>query len=205
MAYNRYTDPPYYITAYGLAVKHGYQGTEEEWLASLQGHDAYTEAVNAGYEGTEQEFYAMLAAAADTAENMPLYLRYSEDAQTPFAIAVCDINGLKKVNDLKRHPTGDKYIVNACRIICDQFKHSPVFRIGGDEFVAILQGNDYREREELQVRFMNQNGSRAKVDEIVIACGLSAWRPDAKESFEEVFKRANEKMYQNKLKLITID
>ena len=87
MAYNRYTDPPYYITAYGLAVKHGYQGTEEEWLASLQGHDAYTEAVNAGYEGTEQEFYAMLAAAADTAENMPLYLRYSEDAQTLFEAA----------------------------------------------------------------------------------------------------------------------
>ena len=87
MAYNRYTDPPYYITAYGLAVKHGYQGTEEEWLASLQGHDAYTEAVKAGYEGTEQEFYAMLAAAADTAENMPLYLRYSEDAQTLFEAA----------------------------------------------------------------------------------------------------------------------
>ncbi len=47
MAYNRYTDPPYYITAYGLAVKHGYQGTEEEWLASLQGHDVF---------GTEMRF-----------------------------------------------------------------------------------------------------------------------------------------------------
>lgn len=27
----------YYITAYGIAVKHGYTGTEEEWLASLRG------------------------------------------------------------------------------------------------------------------------------------------------------------------------
>ena len=30
-------NPPYYLTAYGLAVKHGYTGTEEEWLASLKG------------------------------------------------------------------------------------------------------------------------------------------------------------------------
>lgn len=29
--------PPYYFTAYGLALKHGYRGTEEEWLASLAG------------------------------------------------------------------------------------------------------------------------------------------------------------------------
>lgn len=59
-----YSNPPYYLTAYGLAVKHGFTGTEEEWLASLQGHDAYTEAVEAGYEGTETEFYAELADAA---------------------------------------------------------------------------------------------------------------------------------------------
>lgn len=59
-----YSNPPYYITAYGLAVKHGYSGTEEQWLASLQGHDAYTEAVEAGFEGTEEQFYALLAAAA---------------------------------------------------------------------------------------------------------------------------------------------
>lgn len=33
----RYENPPYYITAYGLAVKRGYKGTLDEWLASLQG------------------------------------------------------------------------------------------------------------------------------------------------------------------------
>lgn len=59
-----YSNPPYYLSAYGIAVKHGYTGTETEWLASLQGHDAYTEAVAAGYQGTEEEFYAELADAA---------------------------------------------------------------------------------------------------------------------------------------------
>ena len=35
-----YVYPPYYVTAYAIAVKHGFEGTEEEWLASLQGKDA---------------------------------------------------------------------------------------------------------------------------------------------------------------------
>ena len=30
-------EPPYYFTAYGIAVKHGFQGTEEQWLESLKG------------------------------------------------------------------------------------------------------------------------------------------------------------------------
>lgn len=59
-----YNNPPYYLTAYGIAVKHGFTGTEAEWLASLQGTDAYAAAVAAGYTGTEAEFYDELAAAA---------------------------------------------------------------------------------------------------------------------------------------------
>lgn len=35
MAY--YENPPYYLTAYGIAVKHGFRGSEEEWLESLRG------------------------------------------------------------------------------------------------------------------------------------------------------------------------
>ena len=32
-----YENPPYYLSAYGIAVKYGFQGTEEEWLESLKG------------------------------------------------------------------------------------------------------------------------------------------------------------------------
>lgn len=49
--------PRYFLTAYGIAVKHGYQGTEEEWLASLT---AYGMAVAMGYEGTETEWLQKL-------------------------------------------------------------------------------------------------------------------------------------------------
>jgi GGDEF domain-containing protein len=51
-----------------------------------------------------------------------------------------DLNDLKHINDRYGHERGDEYIVNCCRLICQVFKHSPVFRIGGDEFVALLRG-----------------------------------------------------------------
>ena len=60
-----------------------------------------------------------------------------------FAIAMFDVNNLKLVNDNNGHDAGDEYLNRACHLICNIFKHSPVFRIGGDEFVAILTGDDY--------------------------------------------------------------
>ena len=43
-------------SAYEIALAHGYTGTEEEWLQSLQGKSAYEIAVEHGYEGTEEEW-----------------------------------------------------------------------------------------------------------------------------------------------------
>ena len=50
-------------SAYEIAVEHGYQGTEEQWLDSLKGADgksAYEIAVEHGYVGTEEQWLASL-------------------------------------------------------------------------------------------------------------------------------------------------
>lgn len=47
-------------SAYEIAVQDGYEGTEEEWLLSLQGKSAYEIAVELGYEGTEEQWIASL-------------------------------------------------------------------------------------------------------------------------------------------------
>ena len=47
-------------SAYEEAVKQGYDGTEEEWLDSLNGTTAYEAAVKGGYTGTESEFNNIL-------------------------------------------------------------------------------------------------------------------------------------------------
>ena len=66
-----------------------------------------------------------------------------------FAVVMIDMNNLKQVNDDHGHKAGDLYIKGCCHMICDAFKHSPVFRIGGDEFVVLLQGTDYENRRQI--------------------------------------------------------
>lgn len=66
-----------------------------------------------------------------------------------FAVLVCDINGLKDINDTFGHDFGDMLIIDACKLICKVFKRSPVYRIGGDEFVVLLEHGDYENYPEL--------------------------------------------------------
>ena len=66
-----------------------------------------------------------------------------------FSVVVCDVNGLKHVNDTLGHKAGDEYICAACDMICEIYDHSPVYRLGGDEFTVVLSGHDYDIREEL--------------------------------------------------------
>ena len=72
--------------------------------------------------------------------------RLGKGTLSELAIVVCDVNGLKMINDTRGHQAGDEYIRMACRMICDVFSHSPVYRVGGDEFVVILTGRDYENR-----------------------------------------------------------
>lgn len=117
-----------------------------------------------------------------------------KDAQ--FAIVMCDLNDLKLVNDKYGHSAGDDYIRLGCRFICDTFKHSPVFRIGGDEFVLIVEGRDYDNIEnlvfELQKISLDQNSG------CVVACGYSKYRIDVNDFVADVFNRADNNMYENK-------
>ena len=119
----------------------------------------------------------------------------------PFAVVVCDVNGLKTVNDTLGHQAGDKLIQSASEMICSTYKHSPVFRVGGDEFVAILSGQDYDQRVVLMAEMLKQNRRNRESEGVVIACGASEWRPDEDNRFEAVFDRADAAMYDNKQEL----
>lgn len=119
----------------------------------------------------------------------------------PFAIAVCDVNGLKTVNDTLGHKAGDEYIKAASKIVCDTFKHSPVFRVGGDEFVAILKGDDFESRDDLAKTFMNIAKHNAEEEKVVVACGISVFDKKHDKNVSEVFERADALMYKNKIAL----
>lgn len=52
------------LSAYELAVQYGYDGSMQDWLASLSGKSAYEIAVENGYSGTEEDWISALEAAA---------------------------------------------------------------------------------------------------------------------------------------------
>ena len=80
----------------------------------------------------------------------------ADPEHTHFAVCFFDCNDLKIINDRYGHDKGDIYLKGACATICQVFSHSPVFRIGGDEFAAILRNREYERREEL-LEQVNEN------------------------------------------------
>ncbi|MBR2090684.1 MAG: GGDEF domain-containing protein [Fibrobacter sp.] len=118
-----------------------------------------------------------------------------------FAIAICDVNELKTVNDTQGHKAGDEYIRSASKLICDTFKHSPVFRIGGDEFVAILRGSDFESRENLEKKFKDTVKYNAEEKKVVVACGIADFDKLNDKNVSAVFERADALMYKDKMSL----
>ncbi|MCH1942408.1 diguanylate cyclase [Holdemania massiliensis] len=119
-----------------------------------------------------------------------------------FAVVVLDINDLKHVNDHFGHDFGDMMIISACKLICKTFLHSPVYRIGGDEFVVILENADYVNYKELLENFQlaidDYNASSDADSQLSIARGIAIYNSDIDLVFSNVFKRADDAMYQNK-------
>ena len=120
-----------------------------------------------------------------------------------FAIVMCDLNYLKRINDTLGHKAGDEALIRASRMICRSFPLSSVFRIGGDEFVVILTDMEYDERERLleEFRIMLQNEVLSTdniFDKTSIAFGCSAFNRQKDTSFAEVFERADKAMYADK-------
>ena len=113
-------------------------------------------------------------------------------------VIVFDVNDLKKDNDNLGHEEGDKYIIAGCNMICGQFQHSPVYRIGGDEFVVILEGDDYRDRVSLLDEFDRQMEQNRLEGKLVISTGLDIFRPGRDIDFNSIFERADQRMYERK-------
>ena len=151
--------------------------------------------------------------ALTSVRNKGAYTTYIEDMQKrmdeggsqemAFAVGVFDCDNLKRINDRYGHEKGDVYLKTASRLICHVFQHSPVFRIGGDEFSVILQNADYENREVLVEQFkagMAEISASAKHEweEAHIAMGIAVYDSQRDRSVNDVIRRADESMYENK-------
>lgn len=121
-------------------------------------------------------------------------------------VVMVDLNNLKLINDEFGHKMGDSYIIGCCRQICEAFKHSPVYRIGGDEFVVVLQGTDYENRhalvEALKKRYdeIMKNSDKKPWERYSAAVGMAELSSDD-GTIDLVFKRADRAMYRDKKRM----
>ena len=120
-----------------------------------------------------------------------------------FAVISLDANELKRTNDTYGHIAGDELIKADCRVICRSFPGSPVFRIGGDEFAVVLETADYDNRMQLLEDLAKnvEQANRENTDEsivISIAYGMAVYERGKDQSYEEVFARADQAMYDCK-------
>lgn len=123
-----------------------------------------------------------------------------------FAVIMCDLNYLKLINDNHGHKAGDEALQKAAKILCKAFPMSTVFRIGGDEFVVIPSVLEYARIDEkldgLKLMLMNQKKASDDVlERISIAFGCAVFDRENDSSYQEVFERADQIMYEEKKKI----
>ena len=121
-----------------------------------------------------------------------------------FGIAMIDLNYLKLINDEHGHDAGDAALISLSEIICSIFTHSHVFRIGGDEFVVLLNSYDFKRSAKLIDIFNEKMDELAKLrkeeadEHISAAIGYSEFDPTKDKCVDDVFRRADTSMYERK-------
>ncbi len=118
----------------------------------------------------------------------------------PISVIICDVNGLKLINDSFGHTSGDKLLTKASEIIRSACRPGDcISRIGGDEFAILLPRTDSIEAARI-VKNIKQLASKQKIEniEVSIAVGHDTKTSD-KQVIIEVLANAENHMYRHKL------
>ncbi len=111
-------------------------------------------------------------------------------------ILYCDVMGLKKMNDSMGHKAGDQLLIRSSECLKRVFHEYELFRIGGDEFLALCVGI---EEQELYRRIeLLKDEMSAHHAPMALGC---VWRADGKEQLDRLLTLADNRMYEDKRKL----
>ena len=122
-----------------------------------------------------------------------------------FSVLMIDVNFLKKVNDTYGHEKGNIYLKSASELISSVFDTERLYRVGGDEFVIILEGNAQNEAEGLirkfrdEVRKKQENESLQPWERVSAAIGIAVYEKEKDHGSDAVLKRADQDMYAEKV------
>lgn len=118
-----------------------------------------------------------------------------------FSIFVVDANGLKYINDNFGHEIGNELIIKVTQMIAEVFGEENLYRIGGDEFAVILRDISEDACEGYEKAFdeivENQKGKIWASASI----GYAIYNKKMDSTYESVFNRADEDMYDKKVRM----
>ena len=118
-----------------------------------------------------------------------------------FALAVCgvmDVDGMLAAGETER---AERTLTEACGLICDMFRHSPVYRLGEDQFTVIMRNRDLRDKDRLLEQLQAAVDENRKQGGAALATGIAHFDPAVDTSLQSVVERANIAMYENRLEL----
>ncbi|SFG83871.1 diguanylate cyclase (GGDEF) domain-containing protein [Desulfotomaculum arcticum] len=129
--------------------------------------------------------------------------RYTKKNNTTLGIIVCDVDGLKLVNDTMGHHMGDKLLIAAASVIKSIFRQEDIAaRIGGDEFAILLPNADENvikkiiKRISKAIQVSNEENPGFLMS---LSCGYAVSSGDNMKSATELFVEADNNMYREKL------
>lgn len=122
----------------------------------------------------------------------------------PYGVVMIDMNSLKHINDTYGHERGNEAIISLSKLISEVYKHSPVFRVGGDEFVVILEKSQLEKRDKLleqlmfKMQLLSKNESLMEWERVSASVGMAVFDDSCDNCYMDVFRRADQKMYDFK-------
>ena len=144
--------------------------------------------------------------------NRTAYYEYNQvldqqiaSGEADFSILMVDVNFLKRMNDTHGHEKGNEYLKNAAALISRVFGQENLYRTGGDEFVGVFDGEEQDDIQRKIDAFKSEVASLQSQpglqpwQRVSAAVGVAAYDGAQDKSAEDVFKRADAAMYQDKL------
>lgn len=126
-------------------------------------------------------------------------MRRKEENKENYVVFVIDLNGLKQINDKYGHLRGNEIIIKISKMITDVFGYENTYRIGGDEFVVVMSVEKDSDVKRLEEQFKDK--LKSQDGDVYVQAAIGYALGDAKEVYDDIFKRADKQMYDYKQKM----
>jgi diguanylate cyclase (GGDEF)-like protein/PAS domain S-box-containing protein len=128
--------------------------------------------------------------------------RLDDGRYSPLGIIICDLDGLKFVNDTLGHQSGDQMLIQIAEILRNNFRSSDIIaRIGGDEFAVLLSETDPEVVEQMMQRLrLSVQDCNSTEPEIPLSLSMGhALDEERTADMQALFREADNRMYREKI------